>query len=49
MVVGAFGHDARGVDSGAVYVFALDAGGHWVERQKLLPAELLAGTPSVGA
>lgn len=37
MAVGASRHDARGVDSGAVWLYEADGGGGWIERELLLP------------
>jgi hypothetical protein len=43
IIVGAPGDDERGENAGAAYVFVRDASGAWIERQKLLPYEAIAG------
>ena len=43
ILVGANGDDERGTDAGAAYVFERDATGTWMQRQKLLPPQVLAG------
>jgi hypothetical protein len=43
IIVGAPGDDERGENAGAAYVFVRDATRAWVEKQKLLPAEGIAG------
>jgi hypothetical protein len=41
-IVGAFGHDANGTDSGAAYVF-VRSGTTWIEQAKLTSTDIAAG------
>ena len=43
VVVGAFGDDDNGEDSGSAYVFARDSSGRWSQTNRLTPEERMAG------
>jgi hypothetical protein len=42
-IIGANRDNQQGINGGSAYVFVLDASNNWIEKQKLLPADVLTG------